>query len=50
MNPSTIKKFSENLKYIFSKELDFLELEFHDKLKFQKGDRSLHIFKTVVNC
>ena len=31
------------------KKLEFLELEFH-KLKFQKGGRSLHIFKTVVDC
>ena len=55
MNLSTIKKFSANLKTIFKKKLEFLELEFHGKLnfhklEFQRNDKSLHIFKTMVHC
>ena len=50
------KNFSKKFKIYFFKELKFLEfefygkLEFHDKLEFQKGGKSLHISKTVVDC
>ena len=50
------KNFFGKFKIYFFKELKFLEfefygkLEFHDKLEFQKGDKFLHISKTVVDC
>ena len=50
------KIFFGKFKIYFFKELKFLEfefygkLEFHDKLEFQKGDKFLHISKTVVDC
>ena len=34
----------------YSSTMNFKELKFHDKLKFQKSERSLHISKTVINC
>ena len=37
------KNFSRKFEVYFFKELEFLELE------FQKGGRSLHIFKIVVD-
>ena len=37
-----------NLKAIFFKELEFLELELHGKLKFQKDGKLLNISQTVV--
>ena len=43
------KKFG-NFKGNFFKELEFMELKLHSKLEFQKGGRSLHISKTVVDC
>ena len=47
-------KFSGKFEVYFFIELEFLELEFHGKLEFhilefQKGSKSLHIFKIVVN-
>ena len=52
---SSIKKFSAILKAIFFKELNFMELELHGKLKFhkfefQKGGRLLNISQIVVYC
>jgi len=49
------KKFSRKFEVYFFKELELLELEFygklefHDKHEFQKGNKFLYIFKTVVN-
>ena len=31
-------------------ELEFLELELHDKLEFQKNGKSIIILQTVVDC
>ena len=47
-------KFSGKFEVYFFIELEFLKLEFHGKLEFhifefQKGSKSLHIFKIVVN-
>ena len=49
------KIFSKFEDYLKKKKLEFLELEFHGKLnfhklEFQKSDKSLHIFKTIVHC
>ena len=49
------KIFSKFEDYFKKKKLEFLELEFHGKLnfhklEFQKSDKSLHIFKTIVHC
>ena len=49
------KKFLKLFRVYFFKELEFSELKFHGKLEFyklefKKSDRSIHIFKTVVNC
>ena len=38
------KKFSGKFENYFFKELDL-----HGKLEFQKGDKSLHISKTIVD-
>ena len=48
------RKISKIFRVYFFKELEFLELKFHSKLEFhklefQKGGRSLHISKTVVD-
>ena len=50
MNSSTIEKFSKKFEVYLFKELEFLGLKFHDKLKFQKGYRYLHISKIAVDC
>ena len=43
------KKIYGNFEGNFFKELEFMELKLHSKLEFQKGGRSLHIFKIVVD-
>ena len=48
------KNFFGNFEGNFFKELEFMELELHDKheiykLEIQKEGRFLHISKTVVN-
>ena len=43
------KKFSGKFEVYFFKKLEFLELEFHGKLEFQKCDRFLNISNIVVD-
>ena len=45
-----MKKFSRKFEVYFFKEFEFLKFEFHGKLEFQNDSRSLHIFKTMVDC
>ena len=50
MNSITIEKISKNFEVYLFKELEFLGLEFHNKLEFQKGYRYLHISKIAIDC
>ena len=47
-NLSSIKNDTANFEGYFFKELEFLEFELHNKLKFHKGGRLLNISQTIV--